>query len=348
MAGLANHLLPAAPEIVPLPLHAVVYAPRVPSARVLISPATTNQNLEFQGDSDRFFQTTSLGGEFLQHPAFGAVFKTQRPDDYWHVPDEAEGKLPGRIVALSYDSTTAEVEGKGLEVTSKKTGAERRDFALKSAPKGLVSTIMTAYNQHCNLVISPDEVWLAILAQFCTYLNRNAEELRSRIVAHEGQIELRAYGPGTLETADYQSMIRDLLGEIRKNIKSPELADWFRPGFSTTTERDEVCAAATAMSSLQAYFSYECVLTCGIPSVTLMGTVADWKLLREKIDRLLEFEVKNNPEGNVMKIWVGYLRKVSDGLIESAEHPSSAKTLEFWDKVSRIKRCTFTIMFCTK
>ncbi|CAN0540206.1 unnamed protein product, partial [Ectocarpus sp. 8 AP-2014] len=73
------------------------------------------------------------------------------------------------------------------------------------------------------------------------------------------------------------------------------LADWFRPGFSTTTETDEVCAAATAMATLQAYFEYTMCLTCGIPWVTLMGTVEDWKLLREKIERMLEFEVQGNP-----------------------------------------------------
>ncbi|CAN0284275.1 unnamed protein product [Ectocarpus sp. 12 AP-2014] len=65
-------------------------------------------------------------------------------------------------------------------------------------------------------------------------------------------------------------------------MKSPELADWFRPGFSTTTEKDEVCAAATATASLQAYFEYTMMCMCGIPSVTLMGTVGDWKLLRDR------------------------------------------------------------------
>ena len=76
------------------------------------------------------------------------------------------------------------------------------------------------------------------------------------------------------------------------------------------------------------------MLMCGIPSVTLRGTVSDWKLLREKVDRLLEFEVQNTPDGsNIMAVWVGYLRKVCDGFVEAAEHPESMKTLEFWDKV---------------
>ena len=192
---------------------------------------------------------------------------------------------------------------------------------------------MTAFNRHCDLVLSPDDVWLTILAQFCAYVNKNAEGLRNRIVEHEGKKELTAYANGLLESANYQGMIRDLLVEIRKNIKSPELADWFRPGFSTTTEKDEVCAAATAMASLQAYFTFTMQLLCGIPSVTMLGTVADWKLLREKVDRLLEFEVQDNRKGNVMELWVGYLRKACDGFVESAEHPGSEKTLEFWDKV---------------
>ena len=204
----------------------------------------------------------------------------------------------------------------------------KAESLLKQSP-----TPMASLTSHCNLVLSPDDVWLTILSQFCAYVNNNAEGLRSKIVEHEGKKELKAYCHGTLETADYKGMIRDLLMQIRENIKSPELADWFRPGFSTTTEKEEVCAAATAMASLQAYFEFTMCLTCGIPSVTMLGTVADWKLLREKIDRLLEFEVEGNPEGKVMELWVGYLRQVCDGFVESAEHPRSAKTLEFWDKV---------------
>ncbi len=230
-------------------------------------------------------------------------------------------KFPGKIVALSGGDSAV--------------NAATANSVQAPVSKGLISSIMTAYNTHCELVISADDVWLTILSQFCAYVNKNAEGLRNRIVEHEGKKMLKAYSYGSLLTADYPRMIRDLLGQIRQNIKSPELADWFRPGFSTTTERDEVCAAATAMASLQAYFEYKMCLACGIPSVTLRGTVADWKLLREKIERLIDFEVEGNPEGKVMEQWVGYLRKVCDGFVESAERPDSAATLEFWDKVRR-------------
>ncbi|CAN0212405.1 unnamed protein product [Scytosiphon promiscuus] len=204
---------------------------------------------------------------------------------------------------------------------------------MSASPQGLVYAIMTAYNNHVDLVIRPDDVWLTILAQFCAHVNKHAEALRGKIVDHEGKIQLEVSSTGGLLTADYTYFITAMLEMIRANIKSPELADWFYPGFSTTTRNDEVSAAATAMATLQSYFEYKFTILCGIPSVTLMGTVDDWKLLREKIERLLDFEVEDNPEGHVMERWVGYLRKVTDGFVESAEHPESAETLEFWDKV---------------
>ncbi|CAB1109372.1 unnamed protein product [Ectocarpus sp. CCAP 1310/34] len=256
-----------------------------------------------------FKPSSSLSGAFEHHVAYKAIFRTEEDGTQFISRRPDTTNLPGKIVAISR--------------TTHQTGLSR-------APMGLISAIMTAYNTHCALVVSPDDVWLTILSQFCAYVNKNAEGLRDRVVEHEGKKKLTVYGYGSLETADYARLIKDLLGQIRQNIKSPEL---FLPGFSTTTETDEVCAAATAMASLQECFNYEMCLRCGIPSVALMGTVEDWKLLREKIERMLEFEVLDNPEGKVMELWVGYLRKVCDGFVESAEHPDSAATVDFWDKV---------------
>ena len=73
--------------------------------------------------------------------------------------------------------------------------------------------------------------------------------------------------------------------EIAKNIKDPTLRTWVDPEFSTTTVTDRVCAAASLMSIMQKYFSYGFGIDCGIPSVTLKGTVEDWQSLRNKIDR---------------------------------------------------------------
>jgi len=56
-----------------------------------------------------------------------------------------------------------------------------------------------------------------------------------------------------------------MLEEITKNIKDASLRDWFLPGFSTTTDTDQICAAATSMCTLQAYFEFKFGICCGIP-----------------------------------------------------------------------------------
>lgn len=50
---------------------------------------------------------------------------------------------------------------------------------------GFVNAIVEAFNHHHHLVVRPDDIWLAILTQFSSYVNAHAEELRGHFVAHE-------------------------------------------------------------------------------------------------------------------------------------------------------------------
>ncbi|KAG2124897.1 hypothetical protein DEU56DRAFT_916837 [Suillus clintonianus] len=57
-------------------------------------------------------------------------------------------------------------------------------------PNGFVHTVLEAYNNHCGLILRPDDVWIVILTQFSFFVSANTEQLRSHFVAHEGQEEL--------------------------------------------------------------------------------------------------------------------------------------------------------------
>ncbi|KAG8797798.1 hypothetical protein FRB91_008370, partial [Serendipita sp. 411] len=61
----------------------------------------------------------------------------------------------------------------------------RHDPAFSPRRNGFVDAVVEAYNNHHHLIIRPDDVWCAILSQFNLYVNANAEELRSKFVAHE-------------------------------------------------------------------------------------------------------------------------------------------------------------------
>ena len=114
--------------------------------------------------------------------------------------------------------------------------------------------------------------------------------------------------------------------QIVKNIKDPSIADWLIPKFSTTTENDRIVASVSVMATLQSYFEYKFCLLCGLPSITLLGSVNDWKLLRSKVDRLLEFDTKDG----LMKKWLELLTVVLDEFVETK---CGVDTMEFWDRI---------------
>ena len=202
-----------------------------------------------------------------------------------------------------------------------------RDQLVYIAHKGLVGVATIVYNKHHDLVWRPDDVWQAILTQFSFYVIKNSEKLRDRFVEFEGkrQLEIKAFG--TLFTVDFGRFARRMVDEqIVKNIKDPSIADWLIPKFTTTTENDRIVASISMMATLQGYFEYKCCLICGLPSITLLGTVDDWKLLRSKVDRLLEFDTKDG----LMKKWLELLTVVLDEFVKTK---CGVDNMEFWDRI---------------
>jgi len=195
------------------------------------------------------------------------------------------------------------------------------------ATHGFVNGLLMAYNYHLDLILRPDDVWQAILTQFSFYVNANAEELRDCFVDFQGKKELVVQCGGTLFTADFGAFANRMVDEqIKHNIKDASVADWLLPCFSTTTETDRIVASVSIMSTLQAFFSYTCMLMCGIPNVTLEGTPEDWVKLRQKLDRLPDYDLKDKR----MTQWRGLLVKIVDEFVASAK---GKVNLNFWDTI---------------
>ena len=97
------------------------------------------------------------------------------------------------------------------------------------------------------------------------------------------------------------------------------------PDFSTTTESDKVVAAVLMMGAMQKYFSYFVAITCGIPSVTLLGEREDWASLVKKLDKLYQL-------GNEPARFAQLLRPVLNHFVVSFVSPGSTKALAFWGR----------------
>ena len=73
----------------------------------------------------------------------------------------------------------------------------------------------------------------------------------------------------------------------------PSVRDWVVPDFSTTNPVDRVVGSIALMAAMKSYFDYKICLECSLPSITLLGTVDDWKQIRHRAERLVEFDAGN-------------------------------------------------------
>jgi hypothetical protein len=191
---------------------------------------------------------------------------------------------------------------------------------------GFVGTLINCYNNHNNLIIRPDDIWIAILTQFSRYVNTNSEELRYKFVNFNGKKELIVFQSATLKTADYGSISKDIVTEISKNIINENMEKWIIPNFSTTNPNDIIIGSIIMMSSMQKYFNYTACLMCGIPKVTIMGEIEDWIEIKNRIKEILKYDTKDE----YMKKWYNMLEPVIDNFIQSI---NKNPNIEWWNKI---------------
>jgi len=66
-------------------------------------------------------------------------------------------------------------------------------------------------------------------------------------------------------------------------VKVPEFGDGMTANFSTTTAVQKIVSQITLMYSVQEYFDFKVVYSCGIPAVEMLGAEDDWSKLQSKL-----------------------------------------------------------------
>lgn len=197
-----------------------------------------------------------------------------------------------------------------------------RDNHVSPSENGFVWAAYHAYSDHHHLVIRPDDVWFSILTQLSFFINANAEELRSFFVAHSGQKHLHL----EVDHLDFAVVADKMTDLIAKNVVDPDLRDWVMPSYSTTEYTDKIVGAILFMGAMQKYFTYGVSVTCGIPSVTLLGEVDDWKDILKRIDKI---ELLGEEPTQFAKM----LRPIVQNFILSFEKPDSFEVTQFWNTI---------------
>ncbi|KAG6006837.1 hypothetical protein E4U21_006644 [Claviceps maximensis] len=184
---------------------------------------------------------------------------------------------------------------------------------------------IVAWANHQSLVLRPDVIWFEILAQLNFYMTANAESIRHLFVNFEKKQQI------AVQDISWQNVIASFGREIQKRVKTDWLLGWVTPGFSTSTQNDNMTATVLMMGLMQHYFQFSGEIICGIPSVTLLGRRKDWVKLYKKLDRLEEWGAQ--PTQYAMK-----LRPILSRFVKSWDEPTSPAIRSFWEQIVRANK----------
>jgi hypothetical protein len=201
--------------------------------------------------------------------------------------------------------------------------ATDKQVAKESRNNPLIDSVAFAHNEHWPLSISPDAVWLCIAQGFATFVLDNAEALRSQFVSFEGKQYLEVDVPhSNAESLNWDHILGVFSDKIAEHTGKKR--DLFVSNFSTTGIDERMASEVVLMRAMSEYFTYGMRTMCGFPSITLEGTVDDWKSVRDRFRVFAEFEAKTEAgliiplDGN-LKWWSDVLSPILDQFVATAE-----------------------------
>jgi hypothetical protein len=175
----------------------------------------------------------------------------------------------------------------------------------------VVAAAHRAFMDHRPLCLSPDIIWLMVCQGVANHINANAEELRPRIVSHEGKItiDLRRddFVKGSPENP-WAEAIEEFTGKVREHIGSA--FDLFQPTFTTTGPVERAAAGVVLLDAMQSYFRYDMESLCGIPAITLEGTPEDWQAIADRAEQFAFLD---------LEWWLEPLRAVLQQFVTAAQ-----------------------------
>jgi hypothetical protein len=93
-----------------------------------------------------------------------------------------------------------------------------------------------------------------------------------------------------------EDFLKDMSRQIDSNIETPLDLE---SNFSTSTKTTKLVSSISKMATFKQFFSYSLQLLCGIRSITLEGTLDDWILLKNKVEKASKIFTE---KGNIVNL----------------------------------------------
>ena len=191
----------------------------------------------------------------------------------------------------------------------------------------LFSMFVLAYNNHKDVLLTPDMIWTHICMNFSYYVKKHGKKLRNKFVDHEGQKELVIVTVGTNEKDYYEwnSFFGSIIDKIKEEVKG-NVVETLEADFTTTGLLEKTISTVCIMDSFKEYFQYTRLMSkCGIENIHFTGTEKDWKKIIEKVEKLDEYDVDGK--------WKSYSKGLLEVLNEFLSTYQDNPNVDYWNKI---------------
>ncbi len=130
------------------------------------------------------------------------------------------------------------------------------------------------------------------------------------------------------EPPEWPMVFQQFEGAVRAAVGAE--AERFCPKFSTTGLVQQAAYSVALMDAYASSFLYVCCSACGIPSVVLLGTGADWELAERIVGELAE-----EMRGFVCAKWAKEVQRTMATICASYFDPLAHAHIKFWQSVFR-------------
>jgi hypothetical protein len=188
-----------------------------------------------------------------------------------------------------------------------------------------VETLNHCYDEHRPLILSPDMFWLLICQGFSQHINVNAEQFQNSIVDFEGVKTISVRRDDFIFGSDnpWQEVIPAFAEEIRTNI-GDTLFNLLIPSFTTTTVDIKAAYEICLMQTVKEYYVNELTTYCGIPQITIEGTLEDWKWIKDNIHNFDNYD---------LEWWTNELDPILDKICKTVQGEINT---DFWNNIYKI------------
>jgi hypothetical protein len=185
-----------------------------------------------------------------------------------------------------------------------------------------VHTCLEACAGRHKLKIRPEHIWAAIISQFTLHYRKKRK--------CTGTLTVQV--PKKIDSREVERMI---VQRLREKYLDVENMSWMLQEFSMTTAKELTALTFVSVGTWEDTSYHESKDDedeepygdlSGLCEVILEGTVADWKLLRTKIDEIL----KHDDEKGMLKRWHAMLAGVLEKFIESSE---GSPDISWWNQM---------------